>query len=68
MPVFVDDIATIGSLEQVQRDIRNCARMEVEKKLKSGLRRTNYMIVKSREKEKVISEKVKSGVIKKVER
>lgn len=68
MPVFVDDIATIVSLEQVQRDIRNCARMEVEKKLKSGLRRTKYMIVKSREKEKVISEKVKSGVIKKVER
>ena len=66
--MFVDDIATIVSLEQVQRDIRNCARMEVEKKLKSGLRRTKYMIVKSREKEKVISEKVKSGVIKKVER
>ena len=66
--MFVDDIATIVSLEQVQRDIRNCARMEVGKKLKSGLRRTKYMIVKSREKEKVISEKVKSGVIKKVER
>lgn len=68
MSVFVGDIATIGSSEEVQRGIRNCARMEVEKKLKCGLRRTKYMIVKSREKEKVISEKVKSGVIKKVER
>ena len=32
MPVFMDDIATAGKAEHIRKGIKNCARMEKEKK------------------------------------
>ena len=45
MPVFIDDIATAGKTEHIRKGKINCARMEKEKKISSGLKKTKYMIV-----------------------
>ena len=45
MPVFIDDIATAGKTEHIRKGKNNCARMEKEKKISSGLKKTKYMIV-----------------------
>ena len=47
MPVFMDDIATAGKAEHIKKGIKNCARMEKEKKMSFGLKKTKYMIVKT---------------------
>ena len=64
MPVFMDDIATAGKAEHIRKGIKNCARMEKEKKISFGLKKTKYMIVKTgREEEEEINETVKAGRI-----
>ena len=64
MSVYMDDISPAGGAEQVRKGIRNCARMEVEKKMKYGLKKTRYMIMKTgKEIEESITEKVKAGNI-----
>ena len=45
MPVFMDDIATAGKAEYIRKGINNCARIEKEKKISFGLKKTKYMIV-----------------------
>ena len=40
MPVFMDNIATAGKAEH-RKGIKNCARMEREKKISFGLRKQN---------------------------
>ena len=62
MPVFVDDIATAGKAEHIKKGINNCARMEKEKKISFGLKKTKYMIVKTGREEE-INETVKAGRI-----
>ena len=47
MPVFMDDIATADKAEHIRKGINNCARMEKEKKISFGLKKTKYMIVKT---------------------
>ena len=47
MPVFMDDIATAGKAEQIRKGINNCARMEKEKKISFGVKKTKYVIVKT---------------------
>ena len=32
MPIFMDDIAEIGGAEDIRKNIRNCRKMEIEKK------------------------------------
>lgn len=55
-------------VEEVKRGIRNCAKMEVEK-FKYSLKKKKYMKVKTgKENKEVITEKVKVGVIQKVEK
>ena len=63
MPVFMDDIATSNKAEHIRKGINNCARMEKEKKISFGLKKTKYMIVKTERKEEEINEKVKAGII-----
>ena len=43
MLVFMDDIATAGKAEHFRKSINNCARMEKEKKIRFGLKKTKYM-------------------------
>ena len=47
MPVFIDDIATAGTAEHIRKGINNYVRMEKEKKISFGLKKTKYMIVKT---------------------
>ena len=66
MPVFMDDIATAGKAEHIRKGIKNCTKMEREKKISFGLKKTKYiyMIVKTgREEEEEINETVKAGRI-----
>ena len=45
MPVFVDDIAAVGTADDIREGIQNCRRMEIEKKLICGLKKTKYMVI-----------------------
>ena len=60
MPVFMDDIATAGKAEHIRKGINNCARMEKEKKISFGLKKTKYVMVKTGREEKEIHETVKA--------
>ena len=50
MPIFMDDIAAICGAEDISKGIRNCRKMEIEKKMEYGLTKTIVVVVK---KEKV---------------
>ena len=66
MPVFMNDIATASKAEHIRKGINNCAKMEKEKKISFGLKKTKFMIVKTgreEEEEKEINETVKAGRI-----
>ena len=65
MPVFMNDIATASKAEHIRKGINNCAKMEKEKKISFGLKKTKYMIVKTgrEEEEEEINETVKAGRI-----
>ena len=58
MPVFMDDIATAGKAEHIRKGIKNCARMEREKKISFGLKKTKY----------IINETVKAGRIQRADK
>ena len=60
MPVYMDDIATAGKAEHIKKGINKCARMEKEKKISFGLKKTKYMIVKTGREEEEINETVKA--------
>ena len=63
MPVFMDDIATAGKAEHIRKGINNCARMEKEKKISFGLKKTKYMIVKTGREEEEINKTVNARII-----
>ena len=45
MPIFMDDIAAIGDADTIRKRIRNCRKMETEKKIQHGLKKTKYMTI-----------------------
>ena len=45
MSVYMDDIA--GGIAEIRKGIRNCAKMEEEKKMRYKPKKTKYMIVKT---------------------
>ena len=64
MPVFMDDIAAIGGADTIRKRIRNCRKMETEKKIQYGLKKTKYLTIRTgREKQELIEKKVKEGKI-----
>ena len=68
MPVFIDDIATAGKAEHIKKGINNCKRMEKKKKISFGLKKTNYMIVKTRREDEEVNETVKAGRIQRTDK
>ena len=52
MSVFMDDIVTAGKAEHIRKGINNCGRIEKEKKISFGLKKTKYLIVKTGKEEK----------------
>ena len=67
MPVFMDDIATAGKADHIRKGIKNCARMEKEKKIRFGLKKTKYIIVKTGREEE-INETVRTGRIQRTDK
>ena len=66
--VFVDDVMSAGTAEDIRKAIRNFAEMEKIKKFTYGLKKTKYMVMKTgREKEESIEERVKEGKVEKVD-
>ena len=67
MSVYMDDKAAAG-IAEIRKGIRNCAKMEKEKKMKYGLKKTKYMMVKTGNKrEEIVQEHAKSGEVRKTE-
>ena len=67
MPVFIDDIATAGTVEHIRKGINSYVRMEKEKKISFGLKKPKYMIVKTGREEE-INERVKAGRIQRTDK
>ena len=62
--IFVDDVMSVGTAEDVRKAIRNCRSMEKMKKTTYGLKKTKHMTINTgREKEEVIEEQVKEGTV-----
>ena len=47
MSVYMDDIGAAGEIAEIRKGIRNCARLEKEKTVRYGLKKTKYMMVKT---------------------
>ena len=47
MSVYMDDISAAGGIAEIRKGIRNCAKMEKEKKMRCELKKTKYMMVKT---------------------
>ena len=59
MPVFMEDIAAVGTTDDIRKGIQNCRRMEIEKKMIYGLKKTIYMAINTGKKpEKLIEERL----------
>ena len=64
MPVFMDDIAAVGTADNMRKGIQNCRRLEIEKKMISGLNKTKYMVINTgKEPEEAIEERLKEGIV-----
>ena len=60
MSVYMDDTAAARGIAEIREGIRNCAQMENEKKMRYGLKKTKYMMVKTgKEREEIVQENVK---------
>ena len=60
--VFVDDVMSAGSPEDIRKGIRSCRKMEQLKKVTYGLKKTKYMILNTgREEDEEITEEVNKG-------
>ena len=64
MPVFVVDTEAVGTAHNIRKGIKNCRRMETEKKKINGLKKTKYMVINmGKEPEEVIEERVKERIV-----
>ena len=45
MLVFIDDIAAVGTADDIRKRIKNCRRMEIKMKMIYGLKKSKYMII-----------------------
>ena len=65
MPIFMDDIAAVGTADNFRKGIQNCRRMEIEKKMIYELKKTKYMVINTGKKpEEVIQEMIVEGIFK----
>ena len=58
MLIYIDDIAAAGGIAELRKGIRNCTKMEKEKKMRYGLKKTTYMMVKTEKDREEIVQKV----------
>ena len=54
MPVFMNDVAAVGTADNIRKGIHNYRRMEIENKMIHELKKTKYMVINSgKEKEAI---------------
>ena len=46
MSVYIEEIAAARGIAEIRKGIRSCAKMEKEKKMSYGLKKTKYMMAK----------------------
>ena len=66
MPVFMDVVGTgaVGTADNIRKGIQNCRKMEIERKMIYGSKKTKYMVIKmGNEPEEVIEERVKERIV-----
>ena len=63
MPIFMDDIAAVGTADNFRKGIQNCRRMEIEKKMIYELKKTKYMVINTGKEPEEIIERVKEGIV-----
>ena len=64
MPVFMDDTAAVGTIDNIRKGIQNCRKMTTEKKMIYGLKKTKYMVINTgKEPEEIIEERVKERIV-----
>ena len=63
MPVFMNNIAAVGTADNIRKGIQNCRRMKIEKKMIYELKKTNYMVTRKKP-EEVIQEIIIEGIFK----
>ena len=63
MSVFMDDIAAVGTADKIRKGKQNCRRMEIEKKIIYGLKKTKYMVINTGKEPEEIIERVKEGIV-----
>ena len=64
MPVFMDDITALRTADDIRKGIQNCRRMEIEKKMIYGLKKTKYNVINTgKEAEEVIEKRVKEAIV-----
>ena len=64
MPVFMDDIAAVGTEDNIRKGIQNCRRIEIEKKMIYGQKKTKCMVINmGKEPEEVIEERLKGEIV-----
>ena len=63
MLVFMDDITAVGTADDIRKGLQNCRRMENEKKMIYGLKKTKCMVINTgKEPEEVTEERAKEGI------
>ena len=68
IPVFMDDIAAVGTADNIRKGIHNGRRMEIEKKMLYRLTKAKYMVINTgKELEEVTEEKVKEGIVQEID-
>ena len=64
MPVLMDDKSAVRTADIIRKGIQNCRKMDIEKIIVYGLKKTKYMVINmEKEPEEVIEEKVKEGIV-----
>ena len=64
MLVFMDDInTTTQQANNIKSSIRNCRRMEIEKKYTFGMKKTKYMIIDEKYPYEKIEEELEKGIV-----
>ena len=64
MIVFMDDINTTTKISNnIRSSIRNCRKMEIEKKYTFGLKKTKYMIIDDKDPTEKIEEELEKGIV-----
>ena len=45
MPIFIDDITAADTADNIRKAIQNYRKMEIEKKMKYGLKKTKHTVI-----------------------